>query len=396
MHVLLMPSWYPAADNEINGSFFREQAIALVNEGAQVGVISPIMRTLRSPMRIFSGNFAASYEYDKGVHTYRQNVINIFPLMPALRGWLWRRIGLSLYECYVEEQGEPDIIHVHSMLYSGKLAREIKKRYSVPYVVTEHSSAFSQRGFSSKQIEEFRDISCDASLRFAVSSSFCSLLSERIGSAAGDWLALPNMVKNSFFLIEKPSVSSRKEFVFLNVCLLTKKKRVDLLLRAFAKKFKGACNVKLEIGGDGPERSKLVDLAESLGISGQVEFLGMLSREKVVEAMSRADVFVLNSEYETFGVVVAEALALGKPVIATRCGGPEDIVGEEDGILVPVNDVESLSCAMQRIRENIDEYDPLGISNRCFSRFSETLIAKRLLELYGLVLSKNLGCRRQS
>lgn len=396
MHVLLMPSWYPATNNDINGSFFREQAIALVNEGARVGVISPIMKSLRSPMRIFSSKFAVSYENDQGVHTYRQHVINVFPRMPVLRGWLWRRFGLSLYERYIEEQGRPDIIHVHSMLDAGDLAKKIKKRYSVPYVVTEHSTAFAQRKFSSKQIKNFRDISAEASLRFAVSSPFCSLLSEQLGATAGDWFVLPNIVKNTFFLIDKLSVAASKEFVFLNVCFLTKKKRIDLLLQAFSNKFKGACNVKLKIGGDGPERRRLVDLADSLGISGQVEFLGILSREKVIEAMSRADVFVLSSEYETFGVVVTEALALGKPVIATRCGGPEDIVGEEDGILVPVNDVESLSCAMEKIREEINKYDASEISGRCFNRFSEKFIAKRLMKFYELALSKNLEFHGQS
>ncbi|MNQ69616.1 GDP-mannose-dependent alpha-(1-2)-phosphatidylinositol mannosyltransferase [compost metagenome] len=94
------------------------------------------------------------------------------------------------------------------------------------------------------------------------------------------------------------------------------------------------------------------------------------------------------SRYETFGVVIIEALALGKPVVATRCGGPESIVGDGDGLLVPVDDIESLSSAMWKLYRNPSDYNSEQIKRSCIERFSEETIAKSLKSIYEKVLSK--------
>ena len=98
--------------------------------------------------------------------------------------------------------------------------------------------------------------------------------------------------------------------------------------------------------------------------------------------MAAANVFVLPSHHETFGVVVIEALALGKPVIATRCGGPESIIESGDGLLVPTNNIEALAQAMAEISSHMDQYDPVDIRERCRIRFGEEAIVSRLIEVY--------------
>ncbi|MFA6661181.1 MAG: glycosyltransferase, partial [Bacilli bacterium] len=93
--------------------------------------------------------------------------------------------------------------------------------------------------------------------------------------------------------------------------------------------------------------------------------------------------------FETFGVVLIEALALGKPVISTRSGGPEDIVEETNGLLVPTNDREALGKAMQYMVENYNTYNPQEIQQRCHEKFSEASVAKRLVNVYQQVLTKS-------
>lgn len=91
----------------------------------------------------------------------------------------------------------------------------------------------------------------------------------------------------------------------------------------FARVLEQYPDLLLEIGGDGPEKTKLEELVTKLGINKNIKFLGQLTRDEVKNKMNEeSSAFVLSSEYETFGVVVVEALALGKPVIATKCGGP--------------------------------------------------------------------------
>ena len=98
--------------------------------------------------------------------------------------------------------------------------------------------------------------------------------------------------------------------------------------------------------------------------------------------MRESDAFVLSSEVETFGVVVAEALATGLPVVATRSGGPESIVRSGDGILVPVGDVTALAEAMSEIRRRRTEFSPQRLREACAARYSPNAIAARLIQIY--------------
>ena len=119
-----------------------------------------------------------------------------------------------------------------------------------------------------------------------------------------------------------------------------------------------------------------------------MKFLGDLSRENVVKYIKESDVFVLPSRFETFGVVFIEALALGKPIIASRCGGPEDIVKQGNGLLVEVEDIDGLSKAMQHMYNEYEKYNHKDITKDCNERFSENAVMMQL-ENYYLETIKN-------
>jgi glycosyltransferase involved in cell wall biosynthesis len=171
-------------------------------------------------------------------------------------------------------------------------------------------------------------------------------------------------------------------FRFCHVSFLDSKKNVDALIRAFASSFRNDATVSLVIGGDGPSGPALQKLARDCGILRQVEFTGKLSRRQVRDVLDRSDAFVLPSRFETFGVVLIEATAMGLPVIATRCGGPEDIVTERNGILVPVGDTAALGAAMLRMYETRACWDRQSIRDECHERFGADSLARRWREIY--------------
>src|SRR5690606_9435676 len=107
-----------------------------------------------------------------------------------------------------------------------------------------------------------------------------------------------------------------------------------------------------------------------------VTFLGKLSRGEVRMALSNCNAFVLPSRFETFGVVLVEALAMGVPVIATRCGGPEDIVTENTGVLVPVDDRQALAEALESVLLSPDKWDRDTIREDCRARFGAAAISR--------------------
>ncbi|MBK1649785.1 glycosyltransferase [Rhabdochromatium marinum] len=388
MHILILPSWYPIYPGDINGVFFREQALALARHGHQVGVITLNLRSLRQWRSVFTGRHGVQYEIDAGIPTLRLHGTAWFPrLLPKASAWLWLRHGRRLFEQYVAKYGKPDLIHVHSMLNAGVLAQDIQQRYRIPYVVTEHFTGYARGTLRPAQLRIAATVARHAARRLGVSQPLCDLLQQQLGAAAGIWEEMPNIVEQRF--LARPlarRVAPDENFRFVCVALLTEKKGIHDLLQAFAKQFATDAQVTLDIGGDGVERPRLEQLAAHLGIKDRVRFHGALSRDQVVELMEAADAFVLASRYETFGVVVIEALALGKPVIATRCGGPESIIRAQDGLLVPTRDINALAEAMQQIRENAGCYQADVIRADCASRYSEKAVVDRLTKIYQHVI----------
>ncbi len=109
-------------------------------------------------------------------------------------------------------------------------------------------------------------------------------------------------------------------------------------------------NIGLLTVGDGPEQPKLESLATNLGLNGRVRFTGRLKREVFLGYLAGADALVLNSTHEGLPHVVLEAMALGKPVVATRVGGiPELIEDRKNGLLVAPGDKPGLDKALREL-----------------------------------------------
>lgn len=379
MHILIIPSWYPQFSGDIGGSFFREQAIALRKAGYQVGVIYPQIRSLKNIKSILKKPYGLTVENDENVNTIRWYTVNYIPKNKKYNKSHWIKIALKLFDTYVEQFGKPDIIHVHSMLYAGYVAQIIKTKYGTPYVVTEHSTAFARSLIPLDEISSLKQVVSNAKVCIAVSDEFSSLLNKLFETQK--WIYIPNIVSDEFISFEK-TLDAEEYFTFINVCFLEKKKRVDLLISSFAKAFKDNKKVRLKIGGDGILMSELKILAKELGVESQVIFLGKLSRQQVKEEMALSNAFVLSSEYETFGVVLVEALALGKPVIATKCGGPESIVTPEVGYLISKNSEREMTDAFLELHQNWNEFDSFQIRQYCLENFSEQAVIEKLTKIY--------------
>jgi glycosyltransferase involved in cell wall biosynthesis len=390
VHVLVIPSWYPARPGDINGSFFREQALALHWHGCKVGVIYPQLRALRQWRGFAGGARGVQREFDQGMPVLRSLGVNPFPLLHGAACRWWVRHGLKLYRRYVEDFGRPDVVHAHAALYGGALARQLWLREGVPYMLTEHSSMYPRGRVSRAQVRIARDAARDARRKFAVSEAFARFLEGYFGAADGAWDVMPNIVDASFGEHALGAAPTDGSFAFLTVGGLTENKGLDLLLDAFARSFANDPSVRLRIGGHGPERARLERQAAQLGLASRVEFLGALTRQQVADELARAQALAHPSRYETFGVAIVEALAMGRPVVATRCGGPDAIVTSRDGLLVPVDDVAALADAMRQLRERGGDVDAAAIRRGCLERFGEGAVTARLREAY-----EAIGARRR-
>jgi glycosyltransferase involved in cell wall biosynthesis len=140
--------------------------------------------------------------------------------------------------------------------------------------------------------------------------------------------------------------------------------------------------VVLHVIGDGVERPRLEELARLRGL--RTVFHGYLPHIEAMRLLAAADLLVHASAYETFGIVLAEAAALGVPVVATRCGGPQDVVGENSGLLVEVDDVAALRTGVDAVLGNLEYWRAQSdkISRCAYDRFHESRVAAAIADTY--------------
>jgi len=146
--------------------------------------------------------------------------------------------------------------------------------------------------------------------------------------------------------------------------------------------------------GEGPERSALEELARRLGISKRVRFAGRREQEDVVGLLHLADVFVLPSYYEGFGVALLEAQAAGLPVVAAEVGGVREVLdGGRTGLLVPPADPEALAEAVGRVLNDRSLADRLARAGR--ERVAREFPVERMVERYEALYRRALELARE-
>ncbi len=388
LHVLLIPSQrFVAEDNPVGGIFQLDLSLALQRAGIRVGIVAPMPRSLRGwKLSELGRRRTWTSSDDQGVVIVRPDHFAWVPLRtPYLSRPYLVSLGTRLFDRYVEQYGMPDLVHAHNVLFAGAVALNLKKKFGLPYVLTEHSSAYVTRTIKRWQEPTVRDVLGNADHRLVVSNYLASAMEAEYGAFMQPWERMPNIVSSEFTsasLRDPKAKKGRSEFRFLNIAAMLPWKNQSNLLRAFATSFRDRDDVRLGIGGDGPLRDELECLSQDLGIRDRIDFMGVLSREQVLEQLHASDAYVLSSDFETFGVVLIEALAMGRPVIATDCGGPKEIVDDQNGMLVPVEDVGALADAMSSMVVRAKQYSRKDLRNACIAEYGEDVIIARHLAIY--------------
>ena len=167
-----------------------------------------------------------------------------------------------------------------------------------------------------------------------------------------------------------------------------KKKGFSILLEALAELKSTETNCSLQIAGDGPEFHSLKALSTELGLNENVQFLGR--RNDIPNLMKNADLFVLPSLREPFGIIVLEAMAMGTPIIATRCEGPLEILDDHSAILVDKGDKSALFHGLRKALQDpegcrIRAQNALTVYTSCYAADA---VVPKILTLYDDVIQK--------
>ena len=391
MNIMIIPSWYPSKDEPITGIFFKEQAILYAqhypNDNVVIANWGPndhrLLLTIKAwpllPSKLLGQTLINS---DKTIHLYNC-VEYFFPAFTWTRKIFWGNIiGIYRKVEAILGQAENDfgkinMIHAHTAYPAGFVAHRIRKKHNIPFVVSEHMAPFPFDAFIKKKLLHpvIKVPLENANKVFAVSSHLKKELSSfKIKSEVS-----PNFIDTTFFT---PSGKPQKTnyFTFLNIGRLTSQKSQKTLLQA-ASSLK-YLKFKLIIIGAGPLESELKTITSTLGLKGIVEFKGQLSRVEVLHFLRKSDSLLVSSLFESQGVAVMEALSCGIPVITTLCGGPSDLVNDDNGFIIPVDDPMELAAAMRKMIGCRTKFRTLQIRNNFLKAFNERKILEGLRRHY--------------
>lgn len=292
-----------------------------------------------------------------------------------------------------------DIIHMHNYrTFQNIVMHHYAKKYGVPYVLQAHGSAttFFQKGWLKKAFDAIWGyrILKDASKVIAVTSIEAEQY-KSMGVSEDKIEIVPNGIDLSEFDNLPERGKFRKKYglndsqkIILYLGRIHKIKGLDLLVTAFTELSKHLNEAKLVIvGPDDGYLSSLKKLIAELGISDKVLFSGPLYGQEKLRAYVDADVFVLPSSYEIYGITVIEAMACGIPVIVTDRCGIADVIDGQAGLVVP-HDKEQLQHALLHVLSDDKMRLQFGEKGRSLvgERFNWALIAQEAGRVYQKVL----------
>jgi glycosyltransferase involved in cell wall biosynthesis len=322
---------------------------------------------------------------DDGVPTWRRDALVLMPRLPYRNAAIFAWCGRQLFARYLRANGAPDLVQAHGALNAGVAAWAIRRRWGIPYVLTEHSTAFAQGRLRRWERDLVQRVIEGAQHCLAVSPQLAELMTAQYPGSR--WQYLPNPLGEAFLTAGADAAATRHEagepFVFISVAQLSPEKGHARLIEAFAEAFGGDPGARLRLAGEGPMRAELERLCAARDIAGQVDFLGLLPSETVRDELAAADAFVLASDVETFGVAVIEALACGRPVIVTASGGPDHLVTAANGMLIPPRDPAALRDALIRMRREAGDYDSTAIRAEALRLYGPDAFARRFAEIVG-------------
>ncbi len=392
--VLFLPAWYPSRIHSLSGIFIKKHAEA-VSKYCDVAVLY-----VTPDPNLKDKNYDIEYlDEEDGIPTVRVYYNNSIIKIPIIR--IFGRIifqyltwyhGLKLIK---EKFGKPDLIHVNvvspSLMLLGLLLM-LKRIKGIPYIITEHWSGYTKEDGRynicspfSKYLVKF--IFKESGAITTVSKHLLDSLKEH-ELICNRCFIVPNVINIPNLVLEKKDISEKIRILTVSI-LCDEQKNVSGLIRAFKKVASKYKDIELHIVGDRDDKDNLINLAKDVGLLNRyIFFHGYVPNSELWKYFYESNFFVLNSNFETFSVATAEALAHGVPVVITKCGGPEEFVTEEMGILVERQNEDSLVKGMEYMIENWYKYDPITLHKYAVDRFSYEKVGKLILNIYERVLNK--------
>lgn len=376
LHVLTLTPFFPSDQNEVSGCFIAEPIAQFKEFGVDSSVIAvaPVYYSRRRPIPSAVADWVR------------------YPQIPGTLGLssagklLYARL---LWRIQRLHRSRPiDVIHAHAALPCGHAAALLSRRLKIPFVVTVHGlDVFNTCYLGGTPAAWRRSVSMEV-YRAARSVICVSGKVQEILKSAGPAGIMSSIVHNgvnpNLFSPNRTEVGQLAPELLVVGTLLPSKGH-ELVLRALANLRTAFPQLRGCIIGEGPSRAQFEALARDLGIAQQVRFVGRQGRPEVAEAMRNCSVFALPSRNEGLGCVYLEAMSCGKPVIACRGQGIDEVIEHgKNGWLIAADGLEELVQGLSILLESKEECARMGTAARqtILEKLTLSHQAQQLADIY--------------
>ncbi len=390
MKIFFIPRGWPSEQQPQRGNFERDQAVALRALGHQVFALYLDIRPESSIKKL-----GITREVKEGVVVYCLRAGSrwaeiLKSISPQLQYKAVEALFHYLFKRVMRIEGTPDIVYGHYLRYCRR-ALAVKRKYGIPAVGMEHWSEMGKAIIKEELKRQAAETYPYLDRQLVVSDALRENILKNIGV---DTTVVYDTYSKEFYYREGKKKDDVVRFVLTGSLLPIK--RFDLVIQALGETMPLPRDVQFSIIGDGDEREKLQGMIEDYNLSDKIQLVGRKTRDYIANALQEADVYILSSHLETFGVAPIEALACGVPVIATDCGGSRSYMNDYNGLLIPVDDVKAMSDAIAYMTLHFRDYDRKRIAEDCRQRFSSEAIAKRLEGVFEDVIERSKRNKRRA
>ncbi|WP_235337505.1 glycosyltransferase family 4 protein [Pontibacter korlensis] len=402
MNVFVIPSWFPSKDHPVSGTMIKEQTEAFcqyypsVNVGISVWGqqdedfllwtkhhIKNLWKVIKANTTPYQTSLLSNLKvYHRPTFTWTRKI-----LKGNLKGVVKSNIeNLKNFEA---DFGPVDVIHAHVGFPAGLIAMEVAEKRNIPFCLSERMGPFPWPHTLNKEgklLAYYKQPYIKSAVNIAVSPFQQEVMYKQ---GIMNTVMIPNFVNENIFAPASVANVNTDAFTFFSLSYVAPNKGTDLVVFAAKELLLKYKNINFRIGGDGPFLDHCKELTFSLGIAENFTWLGELDRKAAIQEFQSCNAFVLASQYESMGIVYVEAIACGKPIIATRCGGPETTVNSINGLLVEKDNPVELSKAMEYIVVNREKYSSSNIREDYLRHFSIQAIAPKLYDLYKEIIQNH-------
>jgi L-malate glycosyltransferase len=386
-HILFISSWYPNKNDPTHGIFntYFAQAAAINNKVSVLHVCSS--KTLSTDFECVAYN-------ENGIETlivYYKKIQSSFSFISLLikRNKILKAYNLG-YKKLTEKVGIPDLIQLNVIMPAGIGAYHLSKKHNLPYVINEGWTGYCPEdgNYKGLLLKYFtKKIVSQAKALMPVSDFLKQAMLAH--NLKGNYFIVPNVVDTELFVIQDVHIGEVTTKYLHISSLDDKQKNVSGIIRALEKAHRQHSNIELTIVGDGEEKSTLQALARELNVENSIQFKGHVLGKELVHEINAHHVLIMFSNYETFCLVVAEALACGKPVITSNAGGLTSEISPMQGITVNRKDEGQLRDAIIHFAHHKNKYNKEELRTFILQNYTKEKVGKTLTGVYNFAFTKN-------